>query len=233
MTKRRVGELSTLVVGATFFVCSLLILAELGSKQTCAVDWKWLGCALNAHENLAGGMIGGCITPIAAWIAWNAVQDQINAHRALALADREEAERVLNVHLAEVAEGLAAAWRMLEETEGATSEVMTRVRSAVAYAVERSTSPERIKAYWQMLELLAWEKRLNFGRLLDGLDHLSAFSDEDKLGDCREFLDAVRRLSDDFQMCMPGTQEYFEGLWVPWAKADTFGDAVRRVGGFH
>jgi hypothetical protein len=66
-----------------------------------------------AHENLAGGLIGAAGALIAAWIAWTAVQEQINSERERAAADRVEVERILSEDLTEYAEGMAAAWRLL------------------------------------------------------------------------------------------------------------------------
>jgi hypothetical protein len=50
---------------------------------------------LAKHEGLAGGLIGTVGVLLGAWIAWLAVQQQINAERDRAMADREEAERLL------------------------------------------------------------------------------------------------------------------------------------------
>jgi hypothetical protein len=50
---------------------------------------------------------------VAAWIAWSAVQQQINADRERMMADRVEAERLLAEALTDYAEGMAAAWRAM------------------------------------------------------------------------------------------------------------------------
>ncbi len=50
---------------------------------------------------------------IAAWMAWTAVQQQINADRERTVADRKEAERLLAEDLTNYADGMAAAWREL------------------------------------------------------------------------------------------------------------------------
>lgn len=42
---------------------------------------KWLGCAMAAHQNLAGGLIGGGGALLAAWIAASIVREQINDDR--------------------------------------------------------------------------------------------------------------------------------------------------------
>jgi hypothetical protein len=45
---------------------------------------KWVGCAMAAHENLAGGLIGSAGALLAAWIAWHAVMAQMESDRRLA-----------------------------------------------------------------------------------------------------------------------------------------------------
>jgi len=42
---------------------------------------KWLGCAMAAHQNLAGGLMGGGGALLAAWIAASIVREQINDDR--------------------------------------------------------------------------------------------------------------------------------------------------------
>src|SRR5262249_17722894 len=46
------------------------------------------------HENLAGGLIGLARVLLGAWVAWSAVQQQINGDRERAMADLLEAHRL-------------------------------------------------------------------------------------------------------------------------------------------
>jgi hypothetical protein len=81
---------------------SVLVMADIGSADVCtpAISKmqlpKWLGCLLRSRENLAGGLIGAGGTILAGWVAWLAVQKQINSARELAAADRVEVERLLS-----------------------------------------------------------------------------------------------------------------------------------------
>ena len=114
MLHNRTTQLVALLFGLPFFVFLPLALAQAGSGSSC--HWafpKWFGCVLAAHESLAGGLIGLAGVLVAAWMAWHAVQQQINSDRERALADRAEAERLLSEELPEYAEGMAAAWRLL------------------------------------------------------------------------------------------------------------------------
>lgn len=79
------------VAAAIFaFIVGMLAWAEAGSSDDarCKVSvWLWFGCAAAKHENLAGGLLGAGGALFAAWLAWTAVQRQIEAERQLA---REE-----------------------------------------------------------------------------------------------------------------------------------------------
>jgi hypothetical protein len=84
--------------GLSLFVFLPLALAQWGSGSSCR--WKfplWFGCVLDAHDNLAAGLIGAAGALFAAWLAWRAVQHQINADRERALADRQEGDKQLEV----------------------------------------------------------------------------------------------------------------------------------------
>ena len=97
MTQDRKAQFVGVVSGLSLFIFLALALAQAGSGSSC--HWafpKWFGCVMAVHENLAGGLIGAAGALVAAWIAWTAVQEQINAERARAAADRVEAERILS-----------------------------------------------------------------------------------------------------------------------------------------
>jgi hypothetical protein len=68
---------------------------------------KWLGCAMAAHENLAGGLIAAAGALLAAWIAWHAVMRQIKAEADLAY-------EALQIQLQPVIDMLDAYWRIVD-----------------------------------------------------------------------------------------------------------------------
>ena len=108
------GRLLVLALGLFLFVYLVLALTEIGSGTGC--HWafpRWFGCVLGLHETLAAGLIGAGGALIAAWMAWTAVQQQINAERERMVADRKEAERLLAEDLTNYADGMAIAWREL------------------------------------------------------------------------------------------------------------------------
>src|ERR1700686_3418975 len=143
------GRLLVLPLGAFLFVYLVLALAEIGSGAGC--HWafpRWFGCVLGLHETLAAGLIGAGGALIAAWIAWTAVQQQINAERERTVTDRKEAERLLAEDLTNYAGGMAAAWRELIAVPNPAPEpsAWKGVRQATAYVAERlsrSRSEER------------------------------------------------------------------------------------------
>jgi hypothetical protein len=73
--------------------------------------------------------------------------------------------------------------------------------------------PGAIQSYRQMVELFPWEKRLDFTRLINGLERLYQFRREEVLADFGDVLNDIRHLADDFEICLPATGPFFEGLW--------------------
>jgi hypothetical protein len=55
--------------------------ANLPEGQRCAASVGWLGCAMAAHESLAGGLLGSVAVLIAALVAYEAIQQQIARDR--------------------------------------------------------------------------------------------------------------------------------------------------------
>ena len=67
-----------LLFGLPLFTFSVLALAQWGSGSSCHWQFpKWFGCVLDAHDSLAAGLIGAAMALFAAWIAWTAVQRQL------------------------------------------------------------------------------------------------------------------------------------------------------------
>jgi hypothetical protein len=87
------GGLSAAAIGLLAFAHAQ---AHLSNGARCFVgfahaQWpKWFGCAMAAHENLAGGLIGFAGVIFAAWLAYSGAQDQLAQVRKTA----EEATRL-------------------------------------------------------------------------------------------------------------------------------------------
>src|SRR5262249_40353951 len=97
----------TLIMAAVGAFLVIAVIALLGFAHAFAIledgkrcfpgffhaQWpKWIGCAMAAHENLAGGLIGGALTLLAAFIAAEAVWQQIeDARKQVKLADERRA----------------------------------------------------------------------------------------------------------------------------------------------
>ena len=212
----------------------VLALAQWGSGSSCHWQFpKWFGCVLEAHDSLAAGLIGAGGALFAAWIAWTAVQHQINAERERATADRVEAEQLLSTELSEYADGVAAALRYLSEvlhSETADKHPAQAVYEAVAYVAEHVSPTERIANYRAMADTLSWDRRIRYGLLLRGLDELRQFKDLKAIqADPQEALDLLRRLAYAFMSCLPNTSYYFEGLFLGSAKAMTLADMVEDI----
>jgi hypothetical protein len=223
-------QLVAVLVPASGFIIVMLAITNAGADKPCTMGVHWMGCLLRSHENLAGGLIGASIAIIAALIAWNAVQAQISAHRTLALEDRNAALRLLDEDLDDQADGIAALMRILTSLgDHPSAEAKDRALCATQIVLQRVTRADHIKSLRRMLHDLPWDKRIHFGRLFDGLDMLRRNSEmfEDPL----ELLPDLQDLSIHFEMCVPKTQNHFEGLWRRTPKAMSFADWVRRAGG--
>jgi hypothetical protein len=149
MMQNRKVQFVAVIAGLSLFIFSALALAQIGNGGSC--HWafpKWFACVVATHETLAAGLIGAAGALVGAWIAWTAVQHQINSERELAAADRLQAERILSEDLSIWAEGMAAAWRLLVALpEDAAQERTAAVYEAVAYMAGRVSRPETIATY--------------------------------------------------------------------------------------
>src|SRR5262249_5915090 len=168
--QNRTRQLVVLLLGLPLFVFSVLALAQAGSGSSC--QWKfpkWFACVLATHENLAGALIGAGVVLVGAWTAWRAVQEQISSDHERALADREEAERLLAEDLTEYADGMAVAWILLEALEKDADQVRPQAAfDATAFMAERLSRPEAIATHRAMVETLGWDRRRSYMRLLRG-----------------------------------------------------------------
>jgi hypothetical protein len=74
---------TTLAVGLATIIIGVLVLADYGAQYQCSLAFgmESISCLLRAHEDIAGGLIGGAGTIFAAWLAWVAIQRQIIASR--------------------------------------------------------------------------------------------------------------------------------------------------------
>jgi hypothetical protein len=234
MIPSRTGQLLLLALCFVVFIYLVLALSEVGGAAGC--HWafpRWFGCVLYVHETLAGGLIGAAGALMAAWIAWTAVQRQINAEKERISADRDEAERLLAKDLNEYADGMAAAWRLLVAVPDPLPEPETweRTRQATAYMAERLSRPDQIANFQTMAEILGWESRRKYLALIKGLGRLAPFSNPDSIKDPEEVLKVIRNLADQFEYCLPQTSAHFAGLWRRSPKAMSFADFVRHIAG--
>jgi len=230
----RIGQLLLVALCFVVFVYLVLALAEVGGVAGC--HWafpRWFGCVLYLHETLAGSLIGAAGALTAAWIAWTAVQHQINAERERMLADRKEAEQLLAADLSEYADGMAAAWRLLVAVPNPLPEpgAWEGTRQATAYVAERLSRADQIANHQAMAEILRWDRRRKYLALIKGLERLAQFSTPNSIKDPEEVLNIIRNLADQFEYCLPQTSRFFGGLWRRSPKAMSFGDFVRHIAG--
>jgi hypothetical protein len=84
----------------------------------------YIGCAMTAHEDLAAGLIGGAGALFAAWLAFDAVQEQLGEERERRRQQQIEAKRAAVICITEPVDEagsiLAAVGRALGATDAAS-----------------------------------------------------------------------------------------------------------------
>jgi hypothetical protein len=89
----RIGSFLLAALCSCVFIYLVLALAEAGGPAACRwVFPRWFGCVLYVHESLAAGLVAAAGALLATWIAWTALQQQINAEKERTRADRRETE---------------------------------------------------------------------------------------------------------------------------------------------
>jgi hypothetical protein len=184
-----------------------------------------IGCAMGSYEALTGGLFAAGAGVFAGWIAWSAVQLQINAEEKRAVVDRIEVERVLSGDLDSFAEALAAIWKILEALEQSGSKDKKQI-DAVIWGMEKLSNQSWLSTSRKMVAALGWDRRRNFEELFVALERLGQFRDADSF-DVFDALSAVRDASVYFEILQPQTSDYFEGLFRRSPKAWSLGYAIQ------
>jgi hypothetical protein len=87
----RISSALLIIFSLLLLVVGFLGLAEGGAEHPrCDLDVSEIGCLLASHQELAAGLLGAAGALFAAWLAYEAVQDQISAERNAREADRRE-----------------------------------------------------------------------------------------------------------------------------------------------
>jgi hypothetical protein len=189
-----------------------------------------IGCALGSYESLAAGIIASAAALIAGWLAWSAIQAQIEAEAKRAVADRVEVEEILKQDIDTFADGLAAIWRILDSFDEDEAEFDRTKLEGVSYGIEVIAKESWLSTSRRMVTVLGWERRRAYEQLFDGLEGLQRFRNVDDF-DVAAALTVVRSVSNDFEFVQPETAEYFQGLWRRAPKAWDLGYAIARRAG--
>jgi hypothetical protein len=121
------------IVGA---VLGLMAITQAWAPQgnACPLQFpKIIGCVLSVHESLAAGLLAAGGALFAAWIAWVAVQRQIDAGRDLARAGEREAYDVLLDDLGEFLDIINGIWRGIDWMEEEKQNLLIKQRR-IGYA---------------------------------------------------------------------------------------------------
>jgi hypothetical protein len=100
--ERRIVWAFTIGLGLILLASGILVFAEATAipdeAKRCAPSiwqsqWpRYLGCAMTTHEGLAGGLIGGAGALFAAWLAFDAIQQQISRESERRKVEQAEAK---------------------------------------------------------------------------------------------------------------------------------------------
>lgn len=224
--KRWVQGLFIVFGSAAATVLVLAAALAWGPHQCKAAFPMVIGCAFGSYESLAGGMVAAGAALFAGWLAWSAVQIQVDAEAKRAAADRDEVEAVLQGDLDYFAEGLSSVWKILLTIDAQPQPADIRMQlEGLIYGIEKIVSDVWLSTSRKMVSALGWERRRRYEEFFDALDRLGQYRDIDTF-DVAGALDAVRRLSDYFEMLRPDTEKYFRGLWRRSPKAWSLGYAI-------
>jgi hypothetical protein len=190
---------------------------------------------MGSYEGLAGGMLAASAALFAGWLAWSAVQVQIAAEERRATAERAEVEAVLQDDLDYLAEGLSSIWKILLAIDMPPSPSLDDARTpleGVVFGIEKIARADWLSTSRKMVESLGWKRRRYYDELFQGIERLGQFRDVDNF-DVNEALNAVRNVSNYFELLRPDVAQYFKGLWRRTPKAWTLGYAISVHGGLY
>lgn len=220
-----------IVLGSVIATVAVLAAALAWGPHYCKPAFPMvIGCALGSYESLAAGMIAAVAALIAGWLAWSAVQIQIEAEERRAVADRLEVEEILKQDVDRFADGLAAIWKILDSLDQEGAKVDRTKLEGVIYGIEVIAKENWLSTSLRMVAVLGWERRRRYEQLFDGLERLRQFRNIDDF-DVLAALNAVRSVSNDFEFVQPETAEHFRGLWRRSPKAWELGYAIARNAG--
>jgi hypothetical protein len=129
--------LIAMVVGIITFVD----LAAIIEGRRCAPSiWKsqwpkYFGCAMAAHEGLAGGLIGAAGALFAAWLAFDAIQEQLAEERERRLRQQAEAKEVAVICVTPAIHAAAMTLRAINDAAGVGGSVGIEADKLVALGV--------------------------------------------------------------------------------------------------
>lgn len=218
------------IIASVSATVAVLAIALAWGPHRCEVAFPMVvGCAIGSYESLAGGLIASVAALFAGWLAWNAVQAQIEAEDRRRAADGVEVEEILKEDVDYYAEALRAIWRILEEADSEGVD-MTNAQTAqkidgVMYGIGKITEPTRISSSRRMVGVLGWKRRRLYEEMFDQLEELSQFTDKADF-DVFDCMTTVRSLADYLQRIQPNVGQYFEGFFRRGGKAWTLGYAI-------
>ena len=237
LSTRRCVQGASIVLGSVFATILMLAAALVWGPHQCKAAFPMIiGCAMGSYESLAGGVLAAGTALFAGWLAWSAVQIQIAAEEKRATAERMEVEAVLQGDLDNLAEELSSIWKILlaiDMPPPLPPDNVGELLEGVIYGIDNIAKADWINTSRTMAKSLGWERRRYYNWLFEGIERLGQFRNIDNF-DIDGALNAVRDVSNYFELLRPETARFFNGLWRRSPKAWTLGYAISvRAGLYH
>jgi hypothetical protein len=237
LSTRRCAQGAGIVLGSVFATILMLAAALAWGPHQCKAAFPMIiGCAMGSYESLAGGMLAAGTALFAGWLAWSAVQIQIATAEKRATAERIEVEAVLQDDLDRLAEGLSSIWKILlaiDMPPPLSPDNVGELLEGVRYGIDNIANADWIDTSRTMAQSLGRGRRRYYNWLFEGIERLGQFRNIDNF-DAIGALNAVRSVSDYFELLRPETARFFIGLWRRSPKAWTLGYAISvRSGLYH
>jgi methyl-accepting chemotaxis protein len=211
------------IVGVLGFVHAFSTGTHCFSTFASAQFPKWVGCAMGAHENLAGGLIGLGGALFAAWLAYSGAQDQLRklnqdareTSRLRAVERRDQAGADLNAlklareYLADFVGNFppetAGDYKQfdfaekLRQLDQGAHVYLSRSGSSAPSGFGRSIT----KAMWRMEKLA---ENINVQKAA-GVQNIGALSNEIRLT-----IEEVRKIMSDLDALFPNLEQQLKNL---------------------
>jgi hypothetical protein len=162
--------LIAMVVG---ILTSVDLAAITEGKRCTPSEWpNYIGCAMAAHEGLAGGLIGAAGALFAAWLAFDAIQEQLAEEREHRLRQQAEAKAAAVICITPAIHAAAMTLRAIIDAASVGGSVGIEAEKLVALGVTHVSNALSSFTVQESLRDLGLDDRLIYLTILGTLNTL-------------------------------------------------------------